>query len=58
MTKDEQRYNEVVKRYVKEYALEDFLATEAKESGDEEENELSDVESLSSVGEDEDDEDD
>lgn len=57
MTKDEQRYNEVVKRYVKEYALEDFLATEAKESGDEEENELSDVESLSSVGEDEDDED-
>ncbi|SGZ48964.1 CIC11C00000004927 [Sungouiella intermedia] len=49
MTKDEARYTETVKKYVQQYALESLLGVNGEKSEDEDENdELSDVGSLSS----------
>lgn len=56
MTKDEPRYIEVVKQYVKQYALEEF-DDETSKDADEHDDELSDVDSLSSVGDDDEDDD-
>lgn len=56
MTKDEPRYIEVVKRYVKQYALEEFSEDVTNEVEDDVE--LSDVGSLSSVGDDDDEDED